>query len=345
MIVSAVPQRPNAQFIDWLFSRLPGAGNGEAMQGPPVAGFQLSSPPGGPAGPAGSSSWAGPQPPPILKDPADLPAAHQWLQTEKQRLDEYTRSQFNVIREQHQVLLTKHFRSEEALAQRSQELNREIQFLASQSEALQKRSQELAERETVLASHMERLSQAQEELLSIEQTSQNVRKDTEAQQALLEKLQAETAQLQAVDATARQEFSTFDTVLRDRQQAWERKHAEITARQAQMEDRYLALEKAEAAAERRLAELDELEERLRQELAQPKQPDIRARQAQLEQRYLDLEKAEAAAQRRLDELDELEERLHREFEVRLSRLAATQRGARGDAHPAGPRLNGPSRQG
>ena len=67
----------------------------------------------------------------------NVKAAHEWLANEKRKLEEYTRSQFGTIQQQHQALLAKHFRSEEALALRAQELNREMQFLASQSEAMQ----------------------------------------------------------------------------------------------------------------------------------------------------------------------------------------------------------------
>jgi hypothetical protein len=312
---SGSPRRPDAQFIDWLFSQLPGVdpGYGEAAPGLAVTSPTFSPHLDGQTGPAAIASWAGPQPPPALKDSSDLQAAYQWLLIEKQRLDEYTRIQFNALRQQHQAVLTKHFRSEEALALRSQELNREIQFLASQTAAFQKRAQELVEREMLLASQMERLSQAQKELLAIEQTGESGRQETEEQQARLEKLRSETAQLQSVEASARVEFSSFETGLRDRQKAWEQKQEEIRVRLAQMEERYLALERAEAAAQRRLAELDELEQRLQREFADQARPDLQTHQLQLQQRYLDLERAEAAAQRRLAELDDLEERLRQEF--------------------------------
>jgi hypothetical protein len=53
--------------------------------------------------------------------------------------------------------------------------------------------------------------------------------------------------------------------LQQRQQAWEQKQAETAKFVAQMEQRCRTLEKAEEAAKRRLAELDDLEERLREE--------------------------------------------------------------------------------
>jgi len=258
--------------IDWLFAQLPGQDAGYRTPTPLPDGDQSSagtSPelPGGAAVP--SMEW--PQPPPALEDPSDLQAAHEWLRVEKHRLEQYTRSQFATIQQQHQTLLDKHFRSEQSLALRCQELNREMKFLASQTEMLQRRARELAERETALTAQMEQLARAQEELLTLEQTSQNVRQDTEAQRALLEQLRAQTAQLQQSDRASRCEFDNFETELKERQQAWAEKQAEMSIRQAKMEERYTALEKTEEAAKRRLAELDDLEERLQQEVQEQEQ--------------------------------------------------------------------------
>jgi hypothetical protein len=242
-------QQSQAQFIDWFFSD-------------PGPRFDYS------ATAVGTPAAVRPESPPEIKDAAGINAAQVWLKAERARLEAYTRNQFDVIRQQHQTLLAKHFHSEETLTLRCQEVNREMQFVASQSEALQKKAQELALRERILASQMERLSKAQQELLTIQQTSEDVRRDTEAQREVLEQLRAETSQLQQVESAARLEFVAFDTELRERKRAWEMKQTEITARQAQMEQRYQALEKAEAAAQRRLAELDELEERLYEEIGE-----------------------------------------------------------------------------
>jgi len=113
--------------IDWLFAQLPGQDAGYRTPTPLPDGDQSSagtSPelPGGAAVP--SMEW--PQPPPALEDPSDLQAAHEWLRVEKHRLEQYTRSQFATIQQQHQTLLDKHFRSEQSLALRCQELNREM---------------------------------------------------------------------------------------------------------------------------------------------------------------------------------------------------------------------------
>src|SRR5262249_54183468 len=143
-----------------------------------------------------------PEPPPILKDPADLQLAHEWLNAERARLEAYTRSQFAIIQQQHQALLAKQFRSEEALALRAQELNREMKFLASQSEALQGRARELAEREATLTMHMEDLAAAEQEFLNIQHTDSSMVDVAEAHRALLERWRADTAQVRAARATS-----------------------------------------------------------------------------------------------------------------------------------------------
>ncbi len=198
----------------------------------------------------------------------DPRAAYEWLVNEKKKLEEYTRGQFDMIQQQHQALLAKHFRSEEALALRAQDLNREMQFLASQSEGLQRRAHELAEHEMLLNAQIEKLAQAQEELISLQNSSENTRRDVEVQQEFLSQLRAETAQLQRLGQCTRTEFNDFETTLRERQQAWEKKQAEFVARQAQMEQRYAALDKAEETSKRRVAELDEMEDQLRREFEQ-----------------------------------------------------------------------------
>src|SRR5262249_40470375 len=71
-------------------------------------------------------SQASPQEPPTFTSQADLQTAYEWFRAEKARLEAYTHSQFTAIHTQHQALLAKHVRSEEALAIRAQELNREI---------------------------------------------------------------------------------------------------------------------------------------------------------------------------------------------------------------------------
>jgi hypothetical protein len=238
------------------------------------------------------------QPPPPLDDAADLQVANEWLQAERARLEAYTRSQFGALQQQHQSLLAKQFRGEEALALRAQELNREMKFLASQSEALQSRARELAEREAAFTAQMERLASVEQELLS-----NDMRENPEAHRALVERLRAETAQLQAAGVDAGTNAAAFEAALKERQQAWEQKHATLLARQGEIEQRFAVLQKAEQASQRRLAELDEVEQLLRKEFEQQE------RDLALERQEIDVLRVRLRVQiRKLEEgVDEMEE--------------------------------------
>jgi hypothetical protein len=99
---------PHAHSVDWLFAELPGEGSRSsgpvALFGGPIVRATQSLPP---------VVW--PEPPPKLEDATDLQAAYEWLQSEKGRLEQYTRSQFAMIEEQHQAMLAKHFGNEQTL--------------------------------------------------------------------------------------------------------------------------------------------------------------------------------------------------------------------------------------
>jgi hypothetical protein len=296
MTVSGPTAPPRIYPVDALFARLHDDRAGYATAFQPGPGVD-------PTVNSGLPSPVEPEPPPVLKDPADVTVAQEWLQAERARLEAYTRSQFAAIQQQHQTLLAKQFRSEEALALRAQELNREMKFLASQSEALQVRARELAEREAALTMHMEKLAQAEQEFLTSQQAGSNVAEVAEAHRVLLEQLRADTARLQEAGAYARTDHAAFEAALKERQEAWEKKHASLVARLGEMEERFTALDKAEAASQRRVSEVDELEEQLRSEFEQQEKrlaadrQEIEVLRAKLRQQI-----------RKLDEgLDEAEE--------------------------------------
>jgi hypothetical protein len=261
-----------------------------------------------------------------LNTPEDVQAAYDWFRAEKTRLDEYTRTQFAAVHTQHQALLAKHMRDQEALALRDQELNREMQYLTAQTAVLQKRTRELAEWEKALSEQTARLTAVQAEVLNLQQTSDFLQKDTEAQCAALAQLREETEQLRSSEATARAAFESFDAELRARREEWEKKGAEVDSRRASLEQRYAELERAEEAARRRALELEEWEERVRQELEAQERRQAIERQ-ELRGLREDLEaRAEEKLRLRLAEIDELEERLRQEAE-------AVQRSAAGPNRP------------
>jgi hypothetical protein len=202
-------------------------------------------------------------PPADLEKNPELREALQWLQGERRRLEEYTRNQFAALQQRHQAILAQHFRNEETLALRTQELNREMAFFAAQAKIIQERAGELARREKAVAEQAEKL-RAQQEL-----------------QGLGEHTGPNPADWQAETEATSNGLAEAASALEEHQAAWEAKQAEITDRLAQMERRYQALEQAEEAARRRMAELDELENRLTQEF------ERQERQLALERRQVE----------------------------------------------------------
>jgi hypothetical protein len=314
------PQSLTTRCLDVLFARtagsdpapdvLPGAWTSPPHPPAPPPAFAPPLPPRG-----GQTSF--PHPPPTLETAEGLQAAYDWFRAEKARLDDFTRGQFAAVHAQHQALLTKHMRDQEALALRDQELNREMQYLLAQTAVVQKRSRELAEWEKSLSEQSAHLAESQAELLSLQQTSAFLQKDTEAQCAALARLREEAEQLRQSEANAHAAFADFDAELRERRLEWERKGAALEKRRASMEQRLAELEKAEEADRRRALELEEWEDRLRQELeAQERQQTVERHELRRLRDELEA-KADEKVRQRLAELDDLEARLRQEAEAAL----------------------------
>jgi uncharacterized protein (TIGR03067 family) len=236
------------------------------------------------------------EPPATIENATDLRAAQAWFQAERARLEEYAQDQFSNIQDQHQEALARQYQKEAELAKREREIHREVKFLAAQAEALRERARGLAEWETSLKAQSDQLSRLEEQAAAIP--------DAAGQVSLVAPVAPgpEVSQVRLSEAAAREKFEAVDAMIRERLEAWEKKQAEVLARQEQMELRYRDLELAEQAVARRMAELDQLEDGALASQAQ------RQRWKELEQRFHELEQAEAALARRMAELDEVEER-------------------------------------
>src|SRR5262249_17950996 len=123
---------PYARCVEWLFSQA-GGSEGWLAGRPPAPAPREPTP-----GPPLPADW--PQAPPALDHPAGLQAAQAWFQTERARLEMYTRDQFLRIRQQHQQSLAGYYERETDLARREREVQREVQFLTAQAEALRERA-------------------------------------------------------------------------------------------------------------------------------------------------------------------------------------------------------------
>src|SRR5262249_54017906 len=130
----------------------------------------------------------------------------RWMQDERLSLTEFTRRQFQAIRQQQallenqrQEILRRQNEFNEACLMRQQELNRQIKLLAGQSAALESREKDLIEGQKKLAVDEQRLERARQDLLQY-------RKEIAAKEKELEQKKIEAEQiLEAVRVMGQQQ--------------------------------------------------------------------------------------------------------------------------------------------
>jgi hypothetical protein len=304
----ADPKALYAHCLDVLFAQAAAQEAAPAVPAPPRRPRAAEAPGEPQPAPTLPEDWPGS--PPQLESGTDLQAAHAWLRSERARLEQYTRSQFDLLQDKHNDILGRYYRNEAELTVRVQEVNREVQFLAAQAQALRERARGLAEWEEALQAQAASLARLQQEFEAARPGAGNA---GQALRAALEGLRQHTSVRQLSEAASQAKFEAVEARLREHRAVWEKKQAEVLARQAEVERRYGNLERAEAALQGRQAELDELEQRLLQEYGQGPSPRA-VRQAEMDRRFRDLEQQEAALQRRLAEVEELERRLEQEHD-------------------------------
>jgi chromosome segregation ATPase len=232
-------QNPSIQVADWVFSHFgsqlgQGAGAAEA----PLA----------------------------IQNTEDLQAANEWLRRERKRLEDYTEAQLARVAGEHQALVSQNYRNEQQMILACQELSRKEELLARHSRALQEQAAELSRREKALAAQLEQWSKAQGELTELREVRAQTEQETAQQQALLAALRAETEALQKSRESTLHELEAMARDLDRTREARAREQALMREHQAQIEQRLRALEHAELGVQRRVAELDDLESRLREEI-------------------------------------------------------------------------------
>jgi hypothetical protein len=246
--------------LDCLFSQLGGNAYPEPNAAAPLGG-SIPGPAGQPAPPLTK-----PEAPPKVETQADLQAAYEWLLRERQRLEAYTNAQLAHIQNEHGAMIARHYTNEQVLILRSQELTNKEEFLTRQTRGLQEQALQLAEREKALAAQREELCKVHEEYAAVQASCTGVKRDTEVQHALLETLRAETAAVQQDRERARKDLDAMEQRLLEQCATRAKEQALFSERQAQLDQRFNALEKSEQAVQRRLAELDDVEARLRQQI-------------------------------------------------------------------------------
>lgn len=241
--------------VELLFAHLDDAAGAAAV--PPLGTFRS-----GPARPPISLPRDWPPQPPALDGPEGLRAAQDWFRAERLKLEAYTEQQFETIRQQHYEVLTRHYQNEADIARRVQEINRELQLLATQAAAMKERARGLAEWEEALDAQTAHLARLQQEHVTAREASGAVSPAESERLAALEVLRAATSHRQLSEAAGRAKFEAVQILLQEHQATWETKQAEVLARQEQLERRCRELEKAEDALRRRIAEIDDMEDRM-----------------------------------------------------------------------------------
>jgi hypothetical protein len=254
MAFFGIPSSPSARYVDLLFAQLDNQGGSPGPHSLPPTARPVRPPVNLPR------DW--PSQPPALNGPEDVRAVSEWFQAERQRLEQCTEDQFATIQAQHYEVLNRHYQTEAYIAGRSQEVNRELQLISAQAEAMKERARGLAEWEAVLKEQTERLTKLHEEHLAARQAEGDAAPAERQRLAALEALRAALSHRQVSEATARSQFEAVRALLQERRAVWEKKQAEILARQEQVERRCRELERAEEAIKRRIAEIDEMEDRL-----------------------------------------------------------------------------------
>ena len=249
--------------------------------------------------------------------PGSPEAERLWLNEERQRLDAYSANQLAALAQQRGKLVDLQSKVEARQVSREQELNRLQKQLDHHAEELRQREQKCAGVESALTEQRGLLAGAEEDVRRRRQE----RTELEVQVA---ELAGEADRLHQATEDARREYGILDETIRDREQAHALEDVLRDRQRLECEQRLASLSSGEKALEQRTAELDRLEERIREEL------EARDRQRRLEwqQRMTALAKGEQALERRAAELDQLEERIRAELEERERQLIQNERFAR-----------------
>ncbi len=256
MAVPRDSRLPDNEVLDALFMRVQRARAAAPAPPPPGAALPPSEPPARDEGPATVPASADTVPVPGQGSQVE----QDWLREEKQSLVEFTRRQFESLRQQQELLerqrqevLRRQSDLNETCLLRQQELNRQIKVLATQAAALEEREKDVAEGEKRLAVEEQRVGRARQDL-------QQYSRETATKERDLEELKAETERLLHAEREARRQRAAEEASLRQRWQGLRAKHDQI-------EQRAAALGRGEAELTAGRAEVEQLKAVLEQDVA------------------------------------------------------------------------------
>jgi hypothetical protein len=195
----------------------------------------------------------------------DLQSYRREVAAEEQQLAG-RRDEATALLGQAEQLRSEHEEREAALVLKQRELEDARQALDHKQAALEQGATLLAESEAALRQREAEVKEL-EEVLNREialKKLQHLRQEIVARTVELSKLKD-------AEEKANRQLRTIEEAREARRKVWADEQAAWEQRRQGMEVRYLALEQAEAALERRARELDHLEERVRAEVAESEQ--------------------------------------------------------------------------
>ncbi len=249
MFISPQNPVPEAHPVDAVFALMTDERSGSRMPS------ELGSVEIKDAKPPGPPPLDPPTPPPDVAENQDLRVAYEWLQSERSRLEEYTRVQFEKVEQQHRELMALHFQREQDAALQAQEINREIQRLASFSENLDERAGQLGERQKDLDSQDDKLAAVREEVRAFQQTRQTLQQEIDSQRSLIEQSLTRTNELREQARLLDSEIEAQTATLAERRRSWEEKEAETAENAARIQARVHELNERDRVLTKRQTDL------------------------------------------------------------------------------------------
>lgn len=226
-----------------------------------------------------SAAFAFPEVTPAL--PVALPvnagSDEEWLREEKERLETYLTNHLDLLRQQREEFARSRSEAEADLLTREMKLNRQLK-------SAERRERALTLREAALDARSDRKSAVEEDILQLSKFQEQVQRDLDTQKEILEQLFQEVNLVRDRARVAKKDFDS----LRKASRKAHAEQKEWQSRRTLLEHRENALQQAEEALQRRIAENEELEEQLRGEL------DRREQELIIENRELEHRRRELA---------------------------------------------------
>jgi len=220
------------------------------------------------------------------------PAEEEWVREERQSLQDFTKQQFALIRQQQQLLnqqrdelISRQNALNETCLLRQQDLNRQIKLLAAKTVQVEDREKALSQQEAQLIIEAQQLMKVRDDLNAY-------RRKLAEEEDQLQSLRTEMDPLIKQEQALRLERSEEETAIRKQREALEQERAQLKHRFDELNRRNDELDRAEQALNRRIDEVTALEEHV---LSEGFQSELKELQERVEQERRTLIEAESLA--------------------------------------------------